>query len=386
MHQATFALSLFVGAVVAFQCSSFNTTISVSAPSYQPAFAPFANHYQSVALLNAVTARDASTGASPFKRAINVVETFSISAEYCTPTAYQHPAHLDVQILTHGLGFDKSYWKFGGDSSQYNYVRAATDAGYATLSYDRISNGGSTVVDPYTIQQAPINYNIVTANTVYLGKMELAALEAITSRFRNGIIHSSVPKPSGKVFHVGHSYGSILSHALVASNPSLSDGIVLTGYSTNNTWVGEFLISTNFHLAKENQPQRFGNRSTGFVTWADELANQYIFLSYPHFDPAVLAYAETHKYPFSVSEVLTGGVVPYNAANFTKPVLMISGDADLIFCGSDCHGILEQAAPLFPAAKPFETYVQPDTGHGMNLHYNASGTYAVILDFLKRNT
>jgi len=52
---------------------------------------------------------------------------------------------------------------------------------------------------------------------------------------------------------------------------------------------------------------------------------------------------------------------------------MISGDADLIFCGSDCHGILEQAAPLFPAAKPFETYVQPDTGHGMNLHYNASG-------------
>ncbi|KAK1065035.1 hypothetical protein LTR74_008311, partial [Friedmanniomyces endolithicus] len=187
----------------------------------------------------------------------------------------------------------------------------------------------------------------------------------------------------GKVFHVGHSYGSILSHALVATNPSLSDGIVLTGYSTNATWQGEFLISTNFHLAKENQPQRFGNRSAGFVTWADELANQYIFLSYPHFDPAVLAYAETHKYPFSVSEVLTGGVVPYNAANFTKPVLMISGDADLIFCGSDCHGILEQAAPLFPAAEPFETYVQPDTGHGMNLHYNASGTYAVILDFLK---
>ncbi len=36
----------------------------------------------------------------------------------------------------------------------------------------------------------------------------------------------------------------------------------------------------------------------------------------------MLAYAETHKYPFSVSEVLTGGVVPYNAANFSKPVLV----------------------------------------------------------------
>ncbi len=156
MRQSTSALALFMGAVAAFQCSSFNTTITVSAPFYQPAFAPFANHYQSVALLNAVTARDASTAASPFKGAVNVVETFSISAEYCTPTAYQHPAHLDVQILTHGLGFDKSYWRSGGDSSGYNYVRAATDAGYATLSYDRISNGGSSLVDPYTIQQAPV--------------------------------------------------------------------------------------------------------------------------------------------------------------------------------------------------------------------------------------
>ncbi|TKA83617.1 hypothetical protein B0A55_00436 [Friedmanniomyces simplex] len=152
-----------------------------------------------------------------------------------------------------------------------------------------------------------------------------------------------------------------------------SDGIVLTGYSVNATWQRQFLISTNFHLARENQSQRFGDRGTGFVTWGDELANQYIFLSYPHFDPSVLAYAEANKYPFSVSEVLTGGVIPYNATAFTKPVLLISGAADLSFCGSDCYGILEQAAPCFPAAKPFETYVQPNTGHGMNLHYNATG-------------
>jgi len=156
MRQSASALTLFMGAVAAFQCSLFNTNITISAPSYQPAFAPFANHHQSVALLSAVTARNASAGASPFKGAVNVVQTFSISAEYCTPTAYQHPAHLDVQILTHGLGFDKSYWRFGGDSSGYNYIRAATDTGYATLSYDRISNGGSSLVDPYTIQQAPV--------------------------------------------------------------------------------------------------------------------------------------------------------------------------------------------------------------------------------------
>ncbi|TKA83618.1 hypothetical protein B0A55_00437 [Friedmanniomyces simplex] len=148
MHRSTLMLTSFIGAVAAFQCSSFNTTVTVSAPSYQPAFPSFADHYKSVAFLNALTARNASTTASPFKGAVNVAETFRISGEYCTPTPSQRPAYLDVQVLTHGLGFDKSYWNFGGDSSRYNYVRAATGAGYATLSYDRLSNGGSSVVDP----------------------------------------------------------------------------------------------------------------------------------------------------------------------------------------------------------------------------------------------
>ena len=30
----------------------------------------------------------------------------------------------------------------------------------------------------------------------------------------------------------------------------------------------------------------------------------------------------------------------------------------------------------------FTGYLQPDTGHGINLHYNATGAYMVINDFL----
>lgn len=45
-------------------------------------------------------------------------------------------------------------------------------------------------------------------------------------------------------------------------------------------------------------------------------------------------------------------------------------------------GILEGVAISFPAAKPFKSYVQPRTGHGMNLHFNATGAYDVIQDFL----
>ncbi len=37
--------------------------------------------------------------------------------------------------------------------------------------------------------------------------------------------------------------------------------------------------------------------------------------------------------------------------------------------------------PNLPASN-FEAYVQPNTGHGINLHYNATGAYDVIEEFL----
>ena len=39
----------------------------------------------------------------------------------------------------------------------------------------------------------------------------------------------------------------------------------------------------------------------------------------------------------------------------------------------------------FPVASVFEAYIQPNTGHGISLHYNATGAYKVIQDFLVQN-
>lgn len=38
-----------------------------------------------------------------------------------------------------------------------------------------------------------------------------------------------------KVVNVGHSYGSIIAAGLVSQHPELSDGIVLTGFSTDGS-------------------------------------------------------------------------------------------------------------------------------------------------------
>lgn len=67
-------------------------------------------------------------------------------------------------------------------------------------------------------------------------------------------------------------------------------------------------------------------------------------------------------------------------------------DSDLVFCGSDCFATGDPTLPNIPAGvkgafpnvsvADFESYIQPNMGHGINLHHNATAAYRVILDFL----
>lgn len=70
-------------------------------------------------------------------------------------------------------------------------------------------------------------------------------------------------------------------------------------------------------------------------------------------------------------------------------IQMINGAKDLLFCGGDCTGVVDGpyavSKSLFPKASAFESYLQPTTGHAMNLHLNSTGTYGVMLKFLEDN-
>ena len=293
----------------AYKCTDFVAPIVVTAPFLKPNFSPFQNNSQSVAFGLKATNRNVDSNPALAGNPTDTTVTFRISARYCTPLGASTGT---LQVLTHGLGFDKAYWDFGGPSSEYNYIRSATAAGYSTLSYDRIGTGASTKPDPYTMSQTAI---------------ELALLKKLTVELRAGTLHSLVPKATGNVVHIGHSYGSILSNALVASSPELSDGVVLTGYSTTAEWIPQWLISTNFVIAAGNQPHRFGQLSTGYLTWNNEFSNQLGFFYYPNFDPAILAAAEAAKFPFAVGEVLTAGsYVGQKSGNFTGPVMVSIAD------------------------------------------------------------
>jgi pimeloyl-ACP methyl ester carboxylesterase len=214
-------------------------------------------------------------------------------------------------------------------------------------------------------------------------------LVGLTKIARDGGI-VGLPRPE-KILHVGHSFGSELTTALAATNPDLSDGIVLTGETHVSDYIRLFVASSGFNLVNQNQPDRFPSSkySNGFLTWPNKQANQYSFLHFPFFDPAVLEYAEATKYPFTLGEFITMPLLPTDAPNFYGPVLYVVPEQDLIFCGGNCTGLLgpdSSAVQSFSASTSVEVHIQPNTGHGLNLHHNATGGYQVILDWIEINT
>ena len=153
--------------------------------------------------------------------------------------------------------------------------------------------------------------------------------------------------------------------------PTISDGIVLTGFSVNASFVGYFGAGANFEQAYLNQPFRFGNLSStaveaflrmyfgnsssttvesvlnvysltdyvaglspspsprveyvpGYLTNANIGANQYLFALPGFFDPGLLLVGENTKQPVTVGELLTLTSAPMTNA-YAGPVLVITG-------------------------------------------------------------
>lgn len=168
-----------------------------------------------------------------FAQYTNFEGSYELSTTYCAPS---HGAPDTVQLLTHGIGFDRSYWDFPYNNYNYSYVnRAVEEYGYATFSHDRLGIGMSSHGEPVNEIQV---------------QLEIAALKKLTDLLRAGEI-PGVPKFK-KVIHVGHSFGSVQSYALAAMYPDITDGLGLTGFSQNGTFLPFFQYGGGFTQANLN--------------------------------------------------------------------------------------------------------------------------------------
>ncbi|KAE9378921.1 hypothetical protein N431DRAFT_478041 [Stipitochalara longipes BDJ] len=286
----------------------------------------------------------------------NISGTYSISTKLCWPASLSSPNTSTIQLLTHGVGFDKCYWDFY--SASYSYQNAAAKAGYTTLSYDRLGVGASDHPDPIQIVQAPL---------------EIEIAHQLIQSLRHG------PLPRQRT-HKRH-------HLQI---PSDLDAAVLTGFSVDTTGQSNFFSGLNLVIAREDQPLRFSELNNGYLISQSVVSNQFGFFRAPNFDPLVLAAAEASKQTFTLGELFTNGMFVSEAKEFRGPIDVVDGENDLPFCQSNCLVPHDKAAvvkaALYPNAKGTSTsYVAEGAGHGLNLHYVAVEAYQQIFEFLKGN-
>jgi pimeloyl-ACP methyl ester carboxylesterase len=286
-----------------------------------------------------------------------ITGTYNIRGTFCQPATPGPGQQSVLQILTHGIGFDRGYWdlQYPGD---YSYMNIAVDTyGYSTFSWDRLGVGESQHGDPLKEIQAPL---------------ELAALVALTQGLRAGSIEG-VSQNFDKVIHVGHSFGSILSYALTRDMPDISDALVLTGYAGNGTFIPYFLLGGNF--VSVTTTSLSSNYSAGYFACGNPSGVQTNFFARDHFDQNILPFAYRTSQPVTVGELLTIGSIGAGVNRFSKPVLIITGERDLPFCGGNCSatGGAGSSIPAIAAKASF-----PNTTPNVNMIQN--GGHALGMD------
>ncbi|KAK7987899.1 hypothetical protein PG989_008214 [Apiospora arundinis] len=313
----------------------------------------------------------------------NVTGDYHLAATYCEPSSGGDAPKV-LQILTHGIGFGRSYWDFAYNDYEYSYVNHALAHGYATLAWDRLGLGESTRLDPVSEVQLPL---------------EVEALRELTRLLRAGEVDLQ-PKTNStktntkfdKIVHVGHSLGSSVVYALAALDTTALDGLVLTGWSTVTDFMGAGFIGLHLEQAGPKGGHLAGY-APGYVVVGDVTALHTDFFAPGAYDPAILEPAYAAGEPTTVGEIATGSYMADQKLQVTVPSLVITGQKDLIFCGTDCYGtnnaslisLLDLVNSSFPIAKPILPITVPGSGHGLNLDKNHEYTYGNISHFLMTN-
>ena len=307
---------------------------------------------------------------------------FNIHAQLCVPRSRQKDV---LQIATHGVHFDSRYWDSTYMPENHSYVEAALAAGYSILTYDRLGVGQSDIADAYTTVQAPL---------------ELEILRQLTLMARNGTLYDfaghveptdptfkGLGKPN-KVVHIGHSFGSFLTSAFIANYGSLSDGAIITGYLLT-----EFLASagsTSFSLEYAATGSPPFDRPSGYVVCKPNGIQNIFFGGDPKtaFTPELLDYGVAIKQPVPIGEFASAFSLLGNPGpSFMAPVQFLLPEFDFYICRGDCNGLANVTAlnQTYPHATKIEVAIQPNTGHALPLHNNATAGFKLMFDFLSRN-
>lgn len=299
--------------------------------------------------------------------------TYNVHALLCEPDS---PSAVIQVLLAGATESGLVYWDFphvdfySSDArtyrplrARYSYVGYLADAGYASLTVDRIGTGESGYPPS----------------------------EQVTIESNAAVVHQLVERlRSGTLSPLGTRYASV-----IGVGRSLSGPIVWAGSLEHNDYNGVIVQSFRRHqTAKFPQfagtftaaqtEARLANRPAGYLTTRPGTRAEFFFK--PGADPAVIEHEERTRDTITSGEVRTFVPSFELSREVAVPVLSIVGAYDELFCEAPECPEAESEASFFNAAPCFESHIIPDSGHDMNLQARSrSIVFPLLLDWVVRN-
>ena len=139
--------------------STQNVHLSITPPANQSAMTAFITSYTSQTSKYFMTS-DTNLNGGP--HSIDVNDRYQIYTQLCTPSTFENGTDVEFVVhgcVTHGglknkqntnktlsrVGFDHTYWNFGGNGSENNYVESVIAAGRSVLIYDALGRFNSFI-------------------------------------------------------------------------------------------------------------------------------------------------------------------------------------------------------------------------------------------------
>ncbi|KAJ2975591.1 hypothetical protein NQ176_g5439 [Zarea fungicola] len=381
---AALAVAANAAAVTSKNCVGLSIPVNVQAENTKFTVPRVDSNIDAVEFTIARDRWDAASQPPISSGTVTVGGAYTISGQLCVPQNNRNGVNT-LMIASHGVGLSKAMWDPSYRPDEFSFVNAALAQGYAVLAYDRLGAGLSSLPDAYDDLQVPLQGEVLRALT------ELALNGTLVSG--SGKTSTGSPSLGGykaqKVVHVGHSYGSIITNWFIGRYGSLSSGVVLTGFLIDNQFANLKVEIADLSYAAEHDPSRFANRTSGYLAFGSLTAFQADSFRKQTLDPQMLTFWQNNiQSSLAVGEVLTLGVgVGDVVSGFNGPLQMYVGENDFAFCAGNCNGIfdLNQLKILYPNAKDLSVYLQPNTGHVVELSLNATAGYQEIFGFLGKN-